>query len=77
MLENLLRDERTSELVRERFGAFHLYLDAARDIAARGPRAARRRRRRAAAAIGHALAFSTWRSLVARAGARRRAPPSS
>ena len=75
MLENLLRDEQTSELVRERF--------------ARLPRLPRRRARRrccAAAALrgarardgsprrlGHALAFSTWRSLVAEQGARCRA----
>jgi AcrR family transcriptional regulator len=64
MLENLIRDEAVSDLVRERFGAFHGYLDAARDtlMAGRSVRGAERRRTRAA--IGHALAFSTWRSLV-------------
>jgi AcrR family transcriptional regulator len=64
MLENLLRDEQTSELVRDRFGAFHGYLDAAREIllAGRGLRGAARRR--TAAALGHAVSFSTWRSLV-------------
>jgi AcrR family transcriptional regulator len=68
MLENLLRDERTDALVRERFGAFHGYLDAARDELLRGRRLRGAARRRVAAAIGHALAFSTWRSLVAEQG---------
>lgn len=68
MLENLIRDEHTSELVRERFSAFHGYLAAAREIllAGRGLRGAARRR--TAAALGHAVAFSTWRSLVCEQG---------
>ena len=43
MMENLLRDEPTSELLRDRFGAFHGYLDAARETccAAAGCAAAR------------------------------------
>jgi AcrR family transcriptional regulator len=68
MLENLLRDERTHALVRERFGAFHGYLDAARDELLRGRGLRGAARRRVAAAIGHALAFTTWRSLVAEQG---------
>jgi len=68
MLENLLRDEPASEIVRERFGVFHLYLDVTRDIllAGRGLRGAAKRR--TAAALGHAVAFSTWRSLVCEQG---------
>jgi AcrR family transcriptional regulator len=64
MLDNLFRDEPTEPLIQERFGAFHGYLDAARDtlLAGRGLRGAARRRTRAA--LGHAIAFSTWRSLV-------------
>jgi AcrR family transcriptional regulator len=65
MLENLIRDERTNELVRERFGAFHGYLEVARQTLLRGEQARGAARRRVAAALGHALAFSTWRSLVA------------
>src|SRR6476469_6247095 len=65
MLENLLRAERTDALLRERFGAFHDYLDAARDELLRGRGLRGAARRRVAAAIGHALAFSTWHSLVA------------
>ncbi|HEX5224895.1 MAG TPA: helix-turn-helix domain-containing protein [Solirubrobacteraceae bacterium] len=73
MLENLLRDEHTSEIVRERFGVFHFYLDVAADtlLQARGVRGAARRRVRAA--LGHAVAFSTWRSLVAEQGLETRA----
>jgi AcrR family transcriptional regulator len=68
MLENLLRDELTNELVRDRFGAFHGYLDAARETLLRGRGLRGAARRRVAAAIGHALAFSTWRSLVGERG---------
>jgi AcrR family transcriptional regulator len=64
MLENLFRDEPSEPLIQERFGAFHGYLDAIREtlMAGRGLRGAARRRTRAA--LGHAIAFSTWRSLV-------------
>jgi len=63
MLENLFRDEELP-LVRERFGAFRGYLQGVSDtlMAGRTSRGAVRRRTRAA--IGHATAFSTWRSLV-------------
>src|SRR5262245_26873740 len=64
MLENLYRDERTVPTVRERFAAFHGYLAAARDTLLRGHAARGRRRDELGAAIGHALAFSTWRSLT-------------
>ena len=64
MLANLHRDEVTMPIVAHQFSAFHGYLAAARDVLVRG-RAARGRRRDATrAAIGHALAFGTWRSLV-------------
>ena len=64
MLANLHRDEATMPIVAHQFSAFHGYLAAARDVLLRG-RAARGRRRDATrAAIGHALAFGTWRSLV-------------
>ncbi len=68
MLENLFRDESTVPLVRERFAAFHDYGAAARDtlLAGRGLRGAARRRTRAA--LGHAIAFSTWKSLVKEQG---------
>ena len=64
MLENLYRDERTMPTVGRRFAAFHGYLAAARDTLLRGHVARGRRRDELRAAIGHALAFSTWRSLT-------------
>jgi AcrR family transcriptional regulator len=64
MLANLYRDESTMPLVAERFTPFAGYLAAARDILMRGRHERGRARRRAAAAVGHALAFATWRSLV-------------
>ena len=56
MLANLLRDESASAVVRERFQAYHLYLETVREQLLQCP-AAR-------APVGHALAFTTWRSLV-------------
>jgi AcrR family transcriptional regulator len=68
MLENLFRDEPTHEVLRERFAVFRAYLDAARDCLLHGRGLRGAARRRTAAAIGHALAFSTWRSLVLEQG---------
>jgi hypothetical protein len=45
-----------------------MYLDAAGEVLVRGRPERGARRRRAAAAIGHALAFETWRSLVEEQG---------
>jgi AcrR family transcriptional regulator len=64
MLANLFRDETTMPLVAERFAAFRGYLGAARDTLLVGRRLRGAARRRTQAALGHALAFSTWRSLV-------------
>jgi AcrR family transcriptional regulator len=68
MLENLFRDEMMVPLVRERFAAFRGYFVGARDalMAGRGLRGVARRRTRAA--LGHAIAFSTWNSLVREQG---------
>jgi AcrR family transcriptional regulator len=68
MMANLIRDEETNENVRRHFGAFHGYLDAARDVLMKGRRERGQARVRARAAIGHALAFETWRSLVREQG---------
>ena len=64
MLENLHRDEAVSATVALFFSRFHEYLRAAHAtlLARRGVRGGRRRR--VAAALGHALAFGTWRSLA-------------
>ena len=64
MMENLIRDEPVSELVQQHFAAYHGYIDAAREALLRGRRARGRARARERAAIGHALAFTTWRSLA-------------
>jgi AcrR family transcriptional regulator len=64
MIANLIRDEATDENVRRHFSAFHWYMDAARDILVQDRRERGQARVRVRAAIGHALAFGTWRSLV-------------
>ncbi|HEX3451959.1 MAG TPA: helix-turn-helix domain-containing protein [Solirubrobacteraceae bacterium] len=68
MLANLIRDEQTEPVVRERFGAFHGYLDAAGDTLLAGRRVRGAARLRVQAALAHALAFSTWQSLVQEQG---------
>lgn len=64
MLANLHRDEELMPVIGELFGAFHGFLDAARDVLVGGRRERGAVRDRARAAIGHAVAFTTWRSLV-------------
>ena len=68
MLENLFRDEMTVPLVHERLGAFREYFGAAREILMTGRELRGRARRRTRAALGHAIAFSTWKSLVREQG---------
>ncbi|HEY7453410.1 MAG TPA: helix-turn-helix domain-containing protein [Thermoleophilaceae bacterium] len=63
MLANLHRDEVTMPVVAERFAGYRWYLKAATDVLVRGRPERGRRRDEARAAIGHALAFTTWRSL--------------
>lgn len=64
MLENLYRDAATMPVVAQRFGGFADYLDAAADLLVSGRPARGRARIRMRAVIGHALAFTTWRSLT-------------
>jgi AcrR family transcriptional regulator len=68
MRENLLRDEATMPIVKRLFRGFRDYLAAARDTLMAGRRVRGRARRRVQAAIGHALAFPTWRSLACEQG---------
>jgi AcrR family transcriptional regulator len=68
MLENLFRDETTVPLVRERFAAFRGYFAAACDTLMAGRKLRGAARRRTQAALGHAIAFSTWKSLVREQG---------
>jgi len=68
MLDNLVRDESTVPTVKRQFRGFHDYLTAARDTLMAGRRARGRARRRTQAAIGHTVAFTTWRSLAREQG---------
>jgi AcrR family transcriptional regulator len=68
MVANLLRDEDAVPAVGERFQAYHQFLDAMREPLLEGRRLRGRARRRALAAVGHALAFATWRSLAREQG---------
>jgi AcrR family transcriptional regulator len=65
MLENLYRDEDTVPTVKRLFRDFRDYSAAARDTLIAGRRTPRAARDITAAAVGHALAFPTWRSLTA------------
>jgi AcrR family transcriptional regulator len=67
MLENLFRDEAVP-LVRERFAAFRDYFLAAQDTLMAGRRLRGAAKLRTRAAVGHSIAFSTWRSLVREQG---------
>lgn len=67
MLQNLFRDE-DLPLVRDRFGAFRDYVLLVQDTLVSGRRLRGGVRRRAQAAIGHAISFSTWNSLVREQG---------
>ena len=63
MMVNLLRDEETMPIVKQLFTGFREYLAAAATTLSAGRHARGPARRRVGAAIGHALAFTTWRSL--------------
>jgi AcrR family transcriptional regulator len=68
MLENLFRDETAVPIVGERFAAFRAYFGAARDMLMQGRRLRGAAKLRTQAALGHAIAFSTWKSLVREEG---------
>ena len=68
MLENLFRDERTVPVVGERFAAFRGYLALAQDTMTAGRRLRGAAKPRTRAVVGHAIAFSTWSSLVREQG---------
>ncbi|HKH41915.1 MAG TPA: helix-turn-helix domain-containing protein [Solirubrobacterales bacterium] len=68
MIANLIRDEVTNQHVRRHFSAFHGYVDAAKDVLMQGRRERGQARVRVRAAVGHTLAFETWRSLVREQG---------
>jgi hypothetical protein len=64
MYASLLRDEPLVPVVQRRLRDFHRYLDTIEDILMAGRGLRGRAGRRTRAAIGHALAFATWRSLT-------------
>jgi AcrR family transcriptional regulator len=64
MLDNLFRDEQISPHVRDRFGAVREYLAAAQTTLMRGRKLRGAATRQTRAALGHAIAFQTWKSLV-------------
>jgi AcrR family transcriptional regulator len=68
MMENVLRDEAAMSIIKRMLGGYRDYITAARDTLMVGRRARGRERRRVLAAISHALAFTTWRSLVREQG---------
>ena len=68
MMENLHRDEETVPLVKEHFAGYRGYLAAARDVLLHGRPERGSHRDETRAAIGHALAFPTWRSLTREQG---------
>lgn len=64
MRSNLLRDEATHAITARLMRGYHEYLAAVRDVLMHGRTGRGRARARVQAAIGHALAFATWRSLA-------------
>jgi AcrR family transcriptional regulator len=68
MYMSLFRDESLVPIVARRLSTFRGFLDAAADTLMRGRGLRGARGRRTRAALGHAVAFSTWRSLVVEQG---------
>jgi AcrR family transcriptional regulator len=68
MYTSLLRDEPLVPIVHRLLGDFYGYLRAIQDILMAGRGLRGRAARRTRAAIGHALAFPTWRSLTREQG---------
>jgi AcrR family transcriptional regulator len=64
MLANLLRDEVAVAVLRPRMAGLRSYFDQMADVLVAGRPQRGGRRAEVRAAIGHALAFETWRSLV-------------
>jgi AcrR family transcriptional regulator len=68
MYESLLRDEPLVPVLQGLLRDFHGYLEAIQDVLMTGRGLRGRAARRTRAAIGHAVAFPTWRSLVLEQG---------
>jgi AcrR family transcriptional regulator len=68
MYTSLLRDEPVDPIVHRLLGDFYGYLRAIQDVLMAGRGLRGRAARRTRAAIGHAVAFTTWRSLTCEQG---------
>lgn len=68
MMDKLLRDEATVEVVNELMGAYRAMLDQATEILMKGRGLRGNAAKRTRAAIGHALAFRTWQDLTSAQG---------
>jgi AcrR family transcriptional regulator len=68
MLDKLLRDEATVEVVNELMGAYRAMLDQATEILMKGRGLRGNAAKRTRAAIGHALTFRTWQDLTGAQG---------
>ena len=64
MLTNLFRDEQTMPTVARLFAGFRRYIAAAQEVMMTGRSVRGAARHRVLAATGHALAFTTWKSLA-------------
>jgi AcrR family transcriptional regulator len=64
MMVNVLRDEDTMPIVKQMLSGYRGYLIEARETLMKGRKLKQRFLRTVRAAIGHALAFHTWRSLT-------------
>lgn len=71
MLANVIRDEAAMPAVARTLVFFYRYLAEAREILMVGRRVPGKASRSVRAAIGHALSFSTWRSLARQQGLDR------
>jgi AcrR family transcriptional regulator len=64
MYASLFRDEALVPIVGQRLRSFYDYLDSVADLLMRGRGLRGRAARRTRAALGHAVSFTAWRSLV-------------
>ena len=64
MYASLFRDEALVPIVGRRLRFFYDYLDSVADLLMQGRGLRGRAARRTRAALGHAVSFTTWRSLV-------------
>jgi AcrR family transcriptional regulator len=64
MMDNIFRDEDTMPIVKQMLGSYRAYMTQVADALTAGRAVRGNSGRRAKAVIGHAVAFTTWRSLT-------------